>query len=436
MASRDKPPATEPAQQPRIVVTGMGIVSSIGIGKAAFRDALCAGKSVVTPIRSFDTTGYLRSEASEIHDLAHLQADYAAMIDRQGRSSCLAVLASREAVRDAGLSGEQLREAEAGVLIGTTNGESQILDRIVRGWLHEGPRHVPAADWALAPAHRISMAVAQDLALDGEAMMVATACAAGNYAIGHATDILTGGEAEIMICGGVDSLNRSAYSGFLRLNAITTDVVRPFEADRSGILTGEGAAVLVLETMEHALRRNAPIQAEILGYASNCDAHHMTAPKMESISECIRTAHRRAGVVPADIDLISAHGTGTRTNDVTEVAAIHQVFGDRAPPTISIKSMLGHSMGASSAMGTIACVLAMQNSFIPPTVNFRNADPECPIDCVPNVGRPQELSIVENHGFAFGGNNAILILRRAPGPGDIPRRAPGPHDAFDARHVP
>lgn len=395
----------------RVVVTGLGVISNIGIGRHAFAQALRAGKCVVTPIHAFDTQGYPFAHATEVLDLGPLQAEYERLGAVMGRSSAFAVLASREATADAGLTAGQLGAAAAGVVLGSTNGESQVIDGIVRRWMGSGAPSVPAADWANAPAHRIAMAVANALELPGEAMVIATACAAGNYAIGNATDVIQAGEADVMLCGGVDSVCRKTYSGFMRIGAITPDVCRPFDADRRGILTGEGAAVLVLESLAHAQARGARIYAEVLGYGTNCDASHMVAPDQGSIAECIRIAHRRAGVAPHQIDFISAHGTGTRTNDVVEVGAIREVFGADAPPTVSIKSMIGHTMGAASAMGAIACVLGMQHDFIPPTVNFRQADPQCEIDCVPNVARCARIEIAENHGFAFGGNNAILILR-------------------------
>lgn len=395
----------------QVVVTGLGVISSIGVGVPAFGEALRAGRCVVTPIRCFDTSGYPFAHATEVQNLAHLQLAYDRLVETRGRSSALSVLAAREAVDDAGLAPSVLRDAGAGVCLGTTDGESQVIDAIVRQWIRDGAGAVGAAEWEKASTHRIALAVAEECGLVGEAVMLATACAAGNYAIGHASDTIQCGDAEVMICGGVDSVCRKTYSGFFRLNAITPDVCRPFDAGRQGILTGEGAAVLVLESLDHAQARGARIYAEVLGYATNCDANHMVAPHRDSIAACIRAAHRRAGINAADVDFISAHGTGTRTNDVIEVGAIRDVFGDNPPPTVSIKSMIGHTMGAASAMGAVACVIGMQGDFMPPTVNFRTADPECPIDCVPNVAREARIGLAENHGFAFGGNNAILILR-------------------------
>lgn len=395
----------------RVVITGLGVVSNIGVGCDAFKDALRAGRSVVTPIQSFETDGYPYAHATEIQDLGEAKEAYSELAGKHGRSTIFAMLASREAVGRAGLSRQDLQVANAGAIVGTTNGESQELQSIVKQWVTDGPGAVDSSDWQRVLAHRIPLGIAKDLDLPGEALTIGTACAAGNYAIGHAADIIHAGEADVMLCGGADSVCRATYTAFFRLGAITPDVCRPFDVGRKGILTGEGSAMLVLESLDHALARGAKIYAEVLGYATNCDANHMVAPEQSSIAECLRRAHKRAGITPEQVDFISAHGTGTRTNDVVEVGAIKEVFGDQPPPTVSIKSMLGHTMGAASAMGAVACVLALENDFIPPTANFNEADPQCDIDCVPNVYRQANLSIVENHGFAFCGNNAILILK-------------------------
>lgn len=399
----------------RVVITGLGVINNIGVGREAFAAGLKAGTCTVTPIQEFDTKGYPYAHAAEVQGLGALEQPYQELSKTLGRSSSFAVLASREAVADAGLSTQVLKQAGAGVVLGTTNGESQVIDAIVLQWLNDGAASVAKEQWQNAPAHRIASSVADDLQLEGEALILGTACAAGNYAIGYASDMIQSGDAEVMICGGVDSVCRMAYSGFFRIGAVTPDVCRPFDAGRQGIITSEGAAVLVLESLDHARQRGAHIYAEVLGYGSNCDANHMVAPHQGSIAECIRIAHQRAGIGPEDVDYICAHGTGTRTNDVVEVAAIREVFGEQAPPTSSIKSMIGHTMGAASAMGAIACVLGMQNDFLPPTVNFRSADAHCDIDCVPNEARSAHIEIAENHGFAFGGNNAILILKNGRG---------------------
>ncbi len=241
-------------------------------------------------------------------------------------------------------------------------------------------------------------------------MTVSTACSAGNYAIGYGYDLIQTGEADFMFCGGADSVSRWVHAGFSRLGAIAPGKCQPFDRNRQGILTGEGAGMVVLESLDGARARGARIYAEVLGYGLNCDANHMVAPDASSIAACIRRAHENAGIRPEHVEYICAHGTGTKTNDAVETVAIREVFGERLPVISSIKSMLGHTMGAASAMGAIACALAIAQGFIPPTINFEEADPECAIDCVANQAREAHLNVVQNNGFAFGGNNAITIL--------------------------
>jgi 3-oxoacyl-[acyl-carrier-protein] synthase II len=201
-------------------------------------------------------------------------------------------------------------------------------------------------------------------------------------------------------------------AGFSRLGSVAPFVCQPFDKERKGLIPSEGACVLVLETLESAQRRGARIYAEVLGYGVSCDASHITASDVNGIARAIRMAHEMAGVRPEQIDYISAHGTGTILNDLNEVKAIREVFGDHLPPISSIKSMIGHSFGAASAIGLAACALAITRGFIPPTINHLVPDPELDIDCVPNIARECELNIVQNNAFAFGGNNAIVILGR------------------------
>ncbi|HEX5741031.1 MAG TPA: beta-ketoacyl synthase N-terminal-like domain-containing protein, partial [Pilimelia sp.] len=240
---------------------------------------------------------------------------------------------------------------------------------------------------------------------------LATACAAGNYAIGYGYDAVRAGEVDIALCGGADAVGRKSFASFYRLGAMAPEVCQPFDRDRRGMLMGEGAGMLVLESADAAAARGARIYAEVLGYGLNCDAGHAVAPDGVSFARCMALAHRNAGVRPEDIDLISAHGTGTKVNDTTEVGAIRRAFPE-PPPTVSIKGMLGHTMGAASALGAAACALAITDGFIPPTINHRTTDPECAIDCVPNEARPADLRVVQNNALAFGGNNAVLILGR------------------------
>ncbi len=217
-----------------------------------------------------------------------------------------------------------------------------------------------------------------------------------------------------MVAGGADSVCRWAHAGFYRLGALSERACSPFDRDRAGILTAEGGVALVLEDRDHALARGARVYAEVLGYGLNCDAHHMVAPDAERIAECMRMAQRNAGIAPEDVDYICAHGTGTTANDEAEARAVRLVFGDRPPPVSSIKSMLGHTMGAASGFGAVAAVLAIARGFLPPTVNWTTPDPAFDwLDPVPNRARPATVRVAQNNGFAFGGNNCITVFGAA-----------------------
>ncbi|WP_336111686.1 beta-ketoacyl-[acyl-carrier-protein] synthase family protein [Streptomyces sp. PTD9-10] len=397
----------------RVVVTGLGVVTSIGTGVDAFAAGLRAGRSGAKPITAFDTTGFAYSNACEITDF-----DPAAWITEQspddlGRAAQFAVAASRMAVADAGLTEEQVREVRSLVSVGTTDGESRDLDHLTGLQVNGGDDVLDAVVARRVWPGRLSAGIVRELGLeDVETVTVPTACAAGNYAVGYGYDAISSGDVEMALCGGADALCRKTFTGFYRLGTIAPDVCRPFDADRQGILTGEGAGILLMESLESALARGARIYAEVLGYGLSCDASHPVAPDRDSIARCITAAHRNAGIEAADVDFISAHGTGTKANDVTEVGAIRQVFGAQLPRTVSIKSMIGHTMGAASALASAACALALRDGFIPPTVNHRTTDPECAVDCVPNEAVEADLRVVQNNGLAFGGNNAVLVLGR------------------------
>ncbi len=400
----------------RVVVTGLGAVSSLGTGAAAFTAAIRAGRTGIAPIRSFDPSGFPHVMAGEVADFAPERLVRRLDVTQWGRSSLFAASAARLAVRDAGLDPAVLAAARSGSAVGTTSGESAVIEQLTGQWVDKGLEDLDPALVRQVPASQISTAVNRELGLTGEAQTIATACSASNYALGYAFDMVRSGEADYMIGGGADSVNRWAHAGFYRLGALAKEVCRPFDAHRSGILTAEGGVALLLEPLDRALARGARIYAEILGYGVNCDALHPVAPDPGRIAECIRLAHRNAGIAPSDVDYICAHGTGTPTNDATEITAIREVFGDRLPPISSIKSMIGHTMGAASGFGALACCMALADGFLPPTATVVEVDPALGpgVDCVPGTARPARPRIAQNHGFAFGGNNAIVILRRMP----------------------
>ncbi|TJZ57342.1 beta-ketoacyl-[acyl-carrier-protein] synthase family protein [Streptomyces piniterrae] len=401
------------ARPERVVVTGRGVVSSIGIGAAEFAEGLRAGRNEVAPITAFDTTGFAYANGSEVTGFDPAGWITRTPVETLGRASAFAVAAAHMALTEAGLSGEQLRDRPGHIAVGTADGESQDIDALAAETVARGVDAVDPALVERAGTHRLSASIAWELGLEDVAPMTfATACSAGNYAIGDGLDAIRLGDADYALVGGVDAICRRSFASFYRLGIMSPDRCRPFDADRQGILSSEGAGILLLESLTSARARGATIYAEVLGYGLNCDAHHSFAPEEKSIQACMEMALRDAGVRPDEVDLISAHGTGTKSNDETEVRAIKSVYGDRPPPVVSLKSMLGHTMGASSALGAIASSIAITEGFIPPTVNHRTPDPECDINCVPNQSVPADLRIVQNNGFAFGGNNAIVLLGR------------------------
>jgi 3-oxoacyl-[acyl-carrier-protein] synthase II len=336
-----------------------------------------------------------------------------------GRASQFAIVAATRALKDAGLDPERLDPARAGVSMGTTSGEPREVetytDTLLKGDLGAiGPQLVTRYPCGSIPA---SMAAA--LGFAGPNTMIPTACAAGNYAAANAMEYLRSGASDLMLAGGSDSFSRITYTGFARLGAIAPERCQPFDLNRKGMVPGEGAAVLVLEPADLAERRGARIYAELVGYGLSCDAHHMTAshPEGEGAARAMLSALKDAGVAPGDVDYISAHGTGTPTNDRLETLSIKRVFGDAAPriPISSAKSMLGHTMGAASAIETAICALAIERSRIPPTINYETRDPDCDLDYVPNHAREHRVEVAMNNAYAFGGNNASLILKRYEG---------------------
>jgi 3-oxoacyl-[acyl-carrier-protein] synthase II len=395
----------------RVVVTGLGVISSIGTGVTEFGEALLRGRCGVRPITAFDVEGFAYTNACEVPDFVPERWITRLDPDGMGRATQLSIAASRLALEDAGLTTDQIRRARVLIAVGTTYGESGELDRIVRQQVVSGTAKVDERVAAKASSSRLSVDVARELELsDAETVTIPTACAAGNYAIGYGFDAVAAGEADVALCGGVDALLRMTFVTFYRLGTIAPQVCQPFDRSRKGILTGEGGAMLVLEDLDAALARGAHIYAEVLGYGLACDARHPVAPDEDSVVHCMSQAHANAGIKAEQVDYISAHGTGTKANDVTEAAAIRRVFPSGPPPVSSLKSMLGHAMGAASAIAAAGCALALERGFIPPTINHEETDPEIELDCVPNVARETQLRIVQNNSLAFAGNDAVLIL--------------------------
>lgn len=396
----------------RVVITGLGVVSSIGIGRHEFWDSLLKGKSGISPVSSFDTSNHFTHNGGEVKGFKAESFLTKEQSRLYSRATQLAVVAARLALEDAHLSPEDISHFKTGVCIGITSGSIQVIehinDKLIKG------EDIGQDLICQLPVHSTPAGIAKELHTDGPSFIFSTACAAGNYGIGYGFDLIRLKRADIILAGGSDPFSRISFTGFNQFSAVAPERCQPFDKNRKGMMVAEGSGILVLESLENALRRNAPIYAEILGYGLSCDAQHMTQPSVEGISQCMRKALKESHTSIDDVDYISAHGTGTPANDKTECAAIKEVFGYRykSIPVSSIKSMLGHTMGAASAIEAITCSLAVKNDIIPPTINFETPDPECDIDCVPNKAREHPVNIALNNSYAFGGNNASLVLKK------------------------
>lgn len=396
----------------RVVITGLGVISSIGIGWQEFWDSLLKGKSGISKVSSIDTSNHFTHNGGEVKNFRPEDFIPEERLKFMNRATQMALAATKLATEDANLAPENLNNFKTGVSFGTTLGDAQTIEEIDTLLISNEPiseRLICQIQTNAAPSK-----IAREYKFSGPNFMFSTACAAGNYGICYGYDLIKLNRADIMFGGGSDPFSRIEYTGFNQLSAVAPEKCQPFDKNRKGMMVAEGAGVLILETLESALERTAPIYAEILGYGLSCDARHMTNPSVEGISECIIKAMREAGIRIGDVDYICAHGTGTLANDKAESAATKKVFGLRykQPPVSSIKSMLGHTMGAASALEAITCALVVKNDVIPPTINYETPDPECDVDCVPNEARKHKVNIALNNSYAFGGNNASLVLKK------------------------
>jgi 3-oxoacyl-[acyl-carrier-protein] synthase II len=405
--------------RPRVVVTGVGAVTPVGTGRRELWENLLAGRSGFAPVESFDTGKFNVHLGAEVRGFRPEEWVVALDPARLGRASQMAVAAARQALADAGLDPDAIAAAgvdreRAGVSMGTTSGEPREIERFDDQVVAKRLDLVGDEVVSRYPCQVIAVHVARELGFDGPNTMIPAACAAGNYAVAHALDVLRAGRADLMLAGGADAFSRITYTGFSRLGAIAPDTCRPFDKNRKGMIPGEGAAVLVLEPLERALSRGARIYAEVAGYGLSCDAHHMTAahPEGDGAARAMQRALADAGLASEEVSYISAHGTGTPTNDRLESIAVKRVFGAAPPPMSSIKSMLGHTMGAASAIESAVCALAVADDRVPGTMNLVELDPECDLDCVPNAARELTVAVAMNNAYAFGGNNASVIFRK------------------------
>ena len=398
----------------RVVITGLGVISSIGIGWEEFWANLLNGRSGISPVSSFDTTNHFTHNGGEVKNFRPEEFIPNDRLRSLSRASQLALAAAKLAVKDADLSADKISAMRAGACIGTTMGSVQAVEKIDEMIITEKDNDISDDLIRQVPTHSTPAVIACEFMLQGPNLMFSTACAAGNYAIGYAFDLIRFGRADIVITGGSDPLSKVAFTGFNQFSAVAPEKCQPFDKSRKGMMVAEGAGLVVLESLESAAKRNAKIYAEVLGYGLSCDAFHMTTSAEDGIVACMKKAIKETGILAEQVDYISAHGTGTLTNDRNESAAIKEVFGPyyKRIPVSSIKSMLGHTMGAASALETIVCTLAVKNDIIPPTINYETPDPECDVDCVPNQSRKHTVAIALNNSYAFGGNNACLVLKK------------------------
>ncbi len=403
----------------RVVITGIGVISPIGCENDVFWNALIAGASGVSEVKSFDTSVFKVHRGCEVKNFdIDKYTDNVSKRDI-GKGSQFAIAASKLAIEDSNIGFNNIDPERAGVSIGTTAGEIQILEKVNYLRHEKGEENVDPSLFLKHPCVNMPSNISIEFGFKGPSTIIPTACAAGNYAIGYACDLIKLGRADIMLAGGSDPFSKVAFVGFSRLNAIAPDVCQPFDKNRKGLLVGEGAGMLVLESLEDALARNANIYAEILGYGLSCDGYHITIPHPEGngIISAMEKALISAKIKPEDVQYISAHGTGTVANDKAETISIKKVFGEHSKNLAisSIKSMLGHTMGAASAIEAIACALTIKEGVVPPTINYKTKDPECDLDFVPNVKREMQVDIAMNNAYAFGGNNSSLILKKYNG---------------------
>ncbi|MBL8059598.1 MAG: beta-ketoacyl-ACP synthase II [Chthonomonas sp.] len=407
----------------RVVVTGIGLVTALGTGVEKTWSGVRAGGNPVDRIASFDVSDYSTQIAAEVKDFNPedwLDKKDARKVDR---FIAFAQAGASMALEDSGLVVTDDNREGIGVLIGAGIGGLQTLGEQHKRHLESGPSRVSPF---LVPYMIPDMAsgwVSISYGLKGPNSCVVTACATGANSIGDAYEIIRRGDAIAMVAGGAEApINEIGLAGFCAARAMTTRnddpkrASRPFDKERDGFVIGEGAGVLVLEDYDHAVARGAKIYGELVGYGMTADAFHITQPDPDGAgaTRVMRMALQKADLNPEDVSYINAHGTSTFYNDKQETGAIKQAFGEHAYkiPVSSTKSMLGHSLGATGAVEAIFCLLAIRDSFVPPTINYENPDPDCDLDYVPNVGRNQEVNVALTNSFGFGGHNACLIFKK------------------------
>jgi len=409
----------------RVVVTGLGAVTPLGNDVPTTWERLLAGQSGIARIARFDPSNLDVQIAGEVKGF-----DPEALVGRRAARrndlfTLFAIEAARQAVADAGLDFEREDSRRGGAVIGTSIGGVLSIEESFQAFEHRGPRRVSPFLAPMMMPNAPSASVALTYGLHGPNFALVAACATGSYAIGEAAEIIRHGRTDLMICGGADApILGISISGFANMRAISTrnddpeHASRPFDADRDGFVLGEGAGILVIESLEHARQRGARIYCEIAGYGTSIDAHHMAAPDDTGqwAAWAIESALQDAGMAPDEVDYVNAHGTGTPLNDPIETRAIRAVFGPHADrlAVSSTKSMIGHPMGAAGAIEAIVCIKSLETGWVHPTMNLQTPDPECDLDYVPNQARRIEPRAALSNSFGLGGHNGCLILRQLP----------------------
>ena len=407
----------------RVVITGMGLVTPLGIGVNETWEALCAGKSGVAEITSFDPTGFATRIAAEVKGFD--PADHLPKKEAKRTSSFIAfaIAATRMALEDSGLTIDESNAGRVGVMTGCGLGGLHILEEVTRIVDKKGPTRVTPFFIPMLIGNMAPGMISIHFGAKGPNASVATACAAGSHAIGDACNLIKRGAADAMIAGGVEStITATAIAGFNSMKALSRrndepeKASRPFDADRDGFVIGEGSGIMILETMEGALARGATIYAEVGGYGMSGDGYHMTspAPDGDGAVRCMQAAIEDAGITYESVDYINAHGTSTPLNDLYETRAIKKVFKEHAHTLCvsSTKSMTGHLLGGAGGVEGVFSTLSIHHGIIPPTINYETPDGECDLDYVPNVARKKEISFAMSNSFGFGGTNATLIFKK------------------------
>ena len=410
----------------RVVITGLGAVTPIGNDVSQYWEGLCSGRNGVAGITLFDAARHACRFAAEVKGFDPSGWLEPKEAKRWDRFCQFGVVAAKQAVQHAGLSIDAGNANRVGVAIGSGVGGLLMMETQAQVLHERGPDRVSPFCVPMMIPNMATGLTAIALGAKGPSTAVATACAAGSNAIGDAFRLIQLGLADAMVCGGAESaITPLGVAGFASAKALSfrnddpATASRPFDAARNGFVIGEGAGVLVLESLEHAQARGATVLAEIVGYGMTCDAHHITAPSPGGVggAEAIRLAMHDARLEPGAVDYINAHGTSTPANDKNETSAIKSALGKRAHqiPVSSTKSMTGHLLGGSGGIEAVAAVLALQHQIVPPTINYQNPDPECDLDVVPNEARTAKVDVVLSNSFGFGGHNVCLAFRRLSG---------------------